>query len=584
MSLPSSSSLPVAAHIFSASGPSHLSHNSSPSSGSQRYHVCSLCNQPDSSLACSSCVSATILPDRVSLLSALASRSEAVSDVNLLLTSGSTISQIRAASQRAHITVSHIRNDLAALKEHLADLSAQADRMRSEVRVRKRMLSRATTALKSAHCLQVDRTVQSTDAVRSKASSTVTKLRSLRHASLLSIISRFDIHQLSSFKSSSPPLELDSTPTPVSSHPSSLSLCIDGVPIDNFTALRHKPAAELVDMLTKVCQLVDQLAIVLNVFLPFEIVWHPFGIRQCPDMGPGVHHHASVKSNRVLHTRSSSKKSKSARDPFLSVKSLEISEVISTTVKQDRKKNYKAASLASFSEALSYLVCDIVYLRSAVVPFPSLFSQPTPDPDSLNEVDQETSAIETRKEKFKEAISYLDIGPLLWDTIQTALSSLDPSAETSDYMSDPEFVLVNVAYVYKAFRLKNKIDRSAEWEIVDFKSGFEADTVSQNTVVSDKSGSLFETGLSTGPSVDGSVPPNEGSSPSSADDPDDGDFTDMLVVNPDDYAEAFQNPYSDQHQHAFTKSERILRTTARLDKWADMRFAAKLKEKVARVG
>ncbi|KAK9485291.1 UV radiation resistance protein and autophagy-related subunit 14-domain-containing protein [Lipomyces starkeyi] len=266
-------------------------------------YTCGICSRSDPSLSCARCASTQVLPYRLEVINALATRSTISQSVASCL-SDSASPTIDAIS-RHKIVLAELNKTLHQARHSLAALRTRAATLRHEVHTKAHTLSRTSTALRNAHSLQLDTITRSRDRALSKVDTVRAKARYER------------VRVLNDLRAA----------MGVSVNDGKLN--IGGVNIPDFGSLTGLSPRALLATMEKTCVFVTLLARYLEVQLPYEITLRPaIAIRRRPQVQQSTFRKLSVTAK------------------------------IGALAERERSRK----ELDMFLEALTLLICDIAYL------------------------------------------------------------------------------------------------------------------------------------------------------------------------------------------------------------------------------
>ncbi|KAK9364809.1 UV radiation resistance protein and autophagy-related subunit 14-domain-containing protein [Lipomyces kononenkoae] len=266
-------------------------------------YVCGICSRTDPSLSCARCASAHLLPYRLEVINALATRSTVSQSVATRLSSSSDSPTVDAIA-RHKIGLADLSRTLHQARHSLASQRTRAATLRHEVHTKAHTLSRTSTALRNAHSLQLDTITRSRDRAMSKVSAVRSKARDER------------VRVLNDLRATMEVMFSDN------------KLNISGVTIPDFGSLAGLSSRSLLATMEKTCLLVTLLARYLEVQLPYEITLRPsIAIRRRPQV------------------------------PQSAFRKLSMTAKFDAQAERERRKE-----LDVFLEAVTLLICDITYL------------------------------------------------------------------------------------------------------------------------------------------------------------------------------------------------------------------------------
>ncbi|KAK9388920.1 UV radiation resistance protein/autophagy-related protein 14 [Lipomyces mesembrius] len=207
-------------------------------------YACGICSPTDPSLTCAPCASAHLLPYRLEVINAIASRSTVSQSVASRLSTNA--SPTVDAIARHKIGLADLSKALHQARHALAAQRTRAAMLRHEVHTKAHTLSRTSTALRNAHSLQLDTTTRSRDRAMSKVGAVRPKARDER------------LRVLNDLRASIGVIFSDN------------KLNIGGVNIPDFGSLAGLSSRALLATMEKTCQFVTLLARYLEVQLPYD--------------------------------------------------------------------------------------------------------------------------------------------------------------------------------------------------------------------------------------------------------------------------------------------------------------------------
>ncbi|KAK9374802.1 UV radiation resistance protein and autophagy-related subunit 14-domain-containing protein [Lipomyces chichibuensis] len=266
-------------------------------------YTCGICSRSDPSLTCARCASSQVLPYRLEVINALATRSTTSQSVASCLSDGA-LPTVDAIS-RHKIVLVELNKTLHQARHTLAGLRTRAATLRHEVHTKAHTLSRTATALRNAHSLQLDTVTRSRDRAISKVDTVRSKGRDERERVLNDLRAAMGVSVNDG------------------------KLNIGGVNIPDFGSLTGLSPRALLATMEKTCVLVTLLARYLEVQLPYEITLRPaIAIRRRPQVQQSTFRKLSVTAK------------------------------IGALAERERSRK----ELDMFLEALTLLICDIAYL------------------------------------------------------------------------------------------------------------------------------------------------------------------------------------------------------------------------------
>ncbi|KAJ8097265.1 UV radiation resistance protein and autophagy-related subunit 14-domain-containing protein [Lipomyces tetrasporus] len=268
-------------------------------------YTCGICLRADPSLTCPRCATTHVLPFRLEVISALASRSTISQSVASYLSYNASPALDTIARQK--IVLAGQNNALHQVRHTLAAERTRAASLRHEVHTKAHTLSRTSTALRNAHSLQLDTITRSRERAISKVSTVRSKVRDERVRVLQDLRAAMGV-VISDGK-----------------------LNIGGVNIPDFGTLTGLSPRALLATMEKTCVFVTLLARYLEIQLPYEITLRPaIAIRRRPQVQQSTFRKLSVTAK------------------------------INALAERERSRK----ELDMFLEALTLLICDIAYLCS----------------------------------------------------------------------------------------------------------------------------------------------------------------------------------------------------------------------------
>ncbi|KAK9235629.1 UV radiation resistance protein and autophagy-related subunit 14-domain-containing protein [Lipomyces kononenkoae] len=266
-------------------------------------YACGICSRTDPSLTCARCASAHLLPCRLEVISAIASRTTVSQSVASRLANNTSPTVDGIA--RHKIGLSDLSKSLHQARHALAAQRTRAATLRHEVHTKAHTLSRTSTALRNAHSLQLDTITRSRDRAMSKVGAVRSKARDER----LRVLNDLRVAMGVIFSDN--------------------KLNIGGVNIPDFGSLTGLSSRTLLATMEKTCLFVTLLARYLEIQLPYEITLRPsIAIRRRPQVQHSTFRKLSVTAKFDAHA--------------------------------ERERSRK--ELDVFLEAVTLLICDITYL------------------------------------------------------------------------------------------------------------------------------------------------------------------------------------------------------------------------------